>query len=292
MNDPVFHTQYLEPMHQASQMHFDEYSLFNATPINGAIGAEIKDVDLSQPLTDTFIAELESALLNHLVLVFRDQQLSPQNLTRLGQAFGELHVNPFAKGLKNIPEVMVVHSESNKTQRFAGKWHSDISWGKHPSLGSLLYAKTIPAFGGDTLFSNMYLAYESLPSEIKTLIQGKTAQHSAFANSFGDAEYGSAPEKPISQPVVRTHPVTKKPCLYVNEYFTLGIDGMGESESLTLLTALTQQCSRPDFCCRVSWQPGTLAFWDNRCTQHYATNDYPGQERVMHRVTITGDRPY
>ncbi len=274
-----------------TQISHHTYDRFTAKPINGAIGAELEGIDLSKPMDTETLAQVRSALLNHLIIVFRDQELSSQHLVDLGRQFGELHINPFVKGVDGFPEIMPVASKENAEKQFTGLWHSDISWDETPSLGSLLYAKELPEFGGDTLFANMYLAFDSLSERMRNMLDGLRAVHTVFQNHSAKAEHADAPDA-VTHPVIRTHPETGRKLLFVNEYFTSHIEGMSEPESASLLQYLYQHAARPDFNCRVRWQPGTLVFWDNRCTQHYATNDYLGQNRLMHRVTVIGDKPY
>ena len=282
---------YLGAIRYHGQCVDSDYGLFEARPVNGSLGAEIYGADLSQP-TEALVEALLEALTNHLVLFFKGQQLSPQQLSRLGHCFGELHINPFAPGLDGNPEVMEVRSEQNDVLRFAEKWHTDMSWEPCPTMGSILYAVRVPAFGGDTLFANMYLAWDQLAPELQAQIEGMQATHSSLVNHDGDAQFGEIPDEAVQHPVVRTHPVSGQKLLYVNEYFCTGIVGLPREQSDTLLRQLYQHATRPDFCCRYRWQPGDVAFWDNRCTQHYATNDYAGESRLMYRVAINGDRPY
>ena len=274
------------------QSRSGEYQWFKANPLCGALGVEIDAVDLSKTLTDGMLEELHRAFLNHLVLFFRAQDLSAPQLTRLGRNFGELHVNPFGEGHPDAAEVMLVRSEENEELRFAGKWHSDISWDENPSLGSILYAENVPTFGGDTLFANMYLACEALSPPLQKMLSRLNAVHTVDKGKFGGARYGDPFKDAVIHPVLRTHPDTGRLALFVNEYFTCAIEGMNPAESQTLLSFLFAHLVRPDFSCRFRWEPGSLAFWDNRVTQHYATNDYPGVSRRMHRVTIVGERPF
>ena len=275
-----------------SHSRLGEYQWFDANPVCGALGVEIEGIDLSTSLSDAVLEELNSALLNHLVLFFRAQTLDARQLVRLGRHFGELHINPFGDGHHDAPEVMLVRSEQNEELRFAGKWHSDISWDEHPSMGSILYAVKVPGFGGDTLFANMYLACEAFSPPMREIAGRLKAVHTVDRQKFGGARYGDRVADSVIHPVLRTHPDTKRQALYVNEYFTCGIEGMSQPESAALLRYFFAHIMRPDFGCRFRWEPGSLAFWDNRVTQHYATNDYPGFSRLMHRVTIVGERPF
>ncbi len=282
---------YLPPLSHDDQAVTPKHGLFSVRPMTGGLGAEIDDVDLAKPLADDMKSALRQALLHHLVLVFRDQQLGPEELVALGRTFGDLHVNPFVAGLESHPEIMQIRSEENEEARFAGRWHSDITWEERPSLGSLLYAKTIPTYGGDTLFANMYLAYESLSPTMRRTLDGLRGEHTAFQGHGRDAAFAEAPDK-VVHPLVRTHPETGRKALFVNEYFTCGIDGMTSDEAAPILDFLYRHMVRPEFTCRVRWSEGALVFWDNRCTQHYAANDYPNESRLMWRVTINGDKPY
>lgn len=282
--------EYLPPLSEARQA-FHDYERLTAEPITGALGAEISGVDLSKDLDETTLDEIRAALRNHLVLVFRDQKLEADDLVALGRRFGDLHVNPFVAGLEGHPEIMQIRSEENETARFAGRWHSDITWDRRPSMGSLLHARTIPPYGGDTLFANMYLAWDALSPTMQRLLDGLRAEHTAFQGHARAAAFADAPAK-VSHPLVRTHPETGRKALFVNEYFTCGIEGMSSDESRPLLDFLFAHMARPEFTCRIRWAANALVFWDNRCTQHYAANDYPGEQRLMWRVTVTGDEPY
>ncbi|NKB75473.1 MAG: taurine dioxygenase [Gammaproteobacteria bacterium] len=267
------------------------YHRFTLRPLNGALGAEILGVDFSQPIDDGMISEIRRALLNHMVVIFRTQNVSPSRLAKIGRYFGDLHINPFVSGTDDVKEVISIRSEENHEKRFTGLWHSDISWGAEPSMGSLLYAVTLPDCGGDTLFANMNMAYDTLSPGYKALLGGLKAEHRVDRFHHSKAQFADTPT-PVIHPVIRTHPETHKKSLFVNEYFTSRFENMSEEESRPMLDYLFEHAVRPDFTCRIQWSPGTLVFWDNRCTQHYATNDYSGQRRLMHRVTVAGDRPY
>ncbi len=268
----------------------DDYTSFSVTPISGALGAEVHGIDLAGSLGEPQLAELRRALGHHMVLVLRDQDLDAGGLVALGRAFGPLHINPFVPGVAGHPEVMEVRSEENETARFAGRWHSDITWAERPSLASLLHARIVPPFGGDTLFANMVLAWDALSPVMRRMLDGLKAEHTAFQGHEREASLARAPES-VSHPLVRTHPQSGRKALFVNEYFTRAIEGMTSDESRPILDFLFRHLIRPEFTCRVRWQRNTLVIWDNRCTQHYATNDYPGSRRLMWRVTVEGDRP-
>ncbi len=280
-----------DPISSDRGTRLNNYNHFSVQPICGALGAEISDIDLTNIEEESCLREIHDALMEYQVIAFRDQRLAPQQLVDIGRHFGDLNINPFVEGLEEAPEVMPIRSEENHEKQFTGLWHSDLSWHKNPSLGSLLYAVDVPVSGGDTLFANMYLALSTLSSGLQEMLRGLDAVHCLDRfNADLPRHEDLAPDGAI-HPVVRIHPVTRKEILFVNEYFTTRFDNMTESESAPLLKYLFENSVRPDFTCRIKWQPGTLVFWDNRCTLHYATNDYPGQRRLMHRITINGDSP-
>lgn len=284
------------------------FNRIEVRPIAGALGAEIGGVDLSQPLDDDTITEIRQALLNHLVIFFRDQDITPEQHKAFGRRFGDLYTHEFVGGIEGHPEIMLIAKEEGDQYNFGGTWHSDITYSEKPPLGSILYAKEVPAYGGDTMFANMYLAYETLSDDMRAFVDGLQAIHSASRIYGGKGEYvtndyqtghhgtrvktADIADQVTEHPVARTHPETGRKGLYVNSAFTIGIKGMSEEESRPILEYLYRHSVRPDFTCRFRWEKGSIAFWDNRAAQHYALNDYPGQRRVMHRVTIAGDRPF
>jgi taurine dioxygenase len=278
--------------------------MISVKPIAGALGAEVSGVDLSRSLPDATIGEIRRALLNHLVIFFHDQQLTPEQHLALGRRFGTLQVHDFVEAMAGYPEILEVRKEPKEKRNFGGGWHTDVSYLERPSLGSVLYALDVPEYGGDTLFANQYLAYEALSDGMKGLLEGLTAIHSASrpygpaaerAHSYGPTSmrfhFSERAQAEIEHPVVRTHVETCKKALYVNRTFTIRFRDMTEAESAPLLNYLCDHAVRPEFTCRFRWRPGAMAFWDNRCVQHNAINDYHGQRRVMHRVTIEGERP-
>ncbi|MBV8889597.1 MAG: TauD/TfdA family dioxygenase [Alphaproteobacteria bacterium] len=272
-------------------------------PIAGALGAEIGGVDLAEPLEEAVIGEIRRALLDHLVIFFRDQHLTPEQHLVFGRRFGSLQVHDFVGGTEGYPEIIEVRKEPEETRNFGGGWHTDVSYLERPALGSVLYAREVPEFGGDTMFANQYLAYETLSEGMRAMLDGMIAVHSArrpYGINSARARSGPASmrirlgedaEAEIEHPVVRTHPETGRKALYVNGNFTIRFKDMTEEESAPLLDFLERHAVRPEFTCRFRWQPNAIAFWDNRCVQHNAINDYQGQRRVMHRVTIEGERP-
>jgi taurine dioxygenase len=275
-------------------------SRLEVRPIAAALGAEIFGVDLAGPLDEDTVGALRRALLEHLVIFFRDQELSPPQLLALAERFGEPAEYPLIKGLPECPLVLPVIKEPQERVNFGGIWHSDTAYLERPALGTLLYALETPPAGGDTLFANMYLAYETLSEGMRRLLEGlrgvnvagKPATLKTREEMHGKRGTTADPEAISAvHPVVRTHSETGRKALYVNFAHTLRFEGMTEDESAPLLDYLFAHQIQPEFTCRFRWQPGSLAFWDNRATQHYPLNDYHGHRRVMHRVTLVGDRP-
>jgi len=269
-------------------------------PLAGAIGAEISGVDLSAPLDDDMIAEIRRAWLDHLVIFFRDQELAPAQFLAFARRLGEPIEYPFVKGIDDFPEITPVVKLENERVNLGGLWHSDTTYLDIPPMGTMLIAREVPPYGGDTLFGNMYLAYETLSPGLRRLLDGLVAVNSSAkadttktredrmrdgANPAARAEYVA------EHPVVRTHPETGRKALYVNGGHTVRFKGMTEEESAPLLRFLFAHQTRPELTCRFRWEKGSLAFWDNRCAQHNPINDYHGFRRVMHRVTLAGDRP-
>jgi taurine dioxygenase len=273
--------------------------------VSPALGAEIAGVDLAKPLTDDLFGEIHRAFLEHAVIFFRRQRLDPEVQIAFARRFGELDVHPIVKGTEEHPELIRVWKPAGERASFGVGWHSDNSFFERPSLGTMLYGVTVPPYGGDTLFASMEAAYEALSPAMREFLEDLVAIHSA-SRAYdpavtGEAKYrGEAPieyrfseaiREEVEHPVVRTHPETGRRGIYVNPMFTLRIKDVTEPESQALLGFLFEHCTRPEFTCRFRWEPGSLAFWDNRCVQHYAMDDYREFERVMHRVTIAGDRP-
>ena len=267
-------------------------------PIAGALGAEIEGVDLSQPLAAPVVAALRAALLEHLVIFFRDQKLTPQQQLAFARAFGEPVEYPQLKGLPDCPFITPVVKLEHERMNFGGVWHSDTTYLERPPMGSMLYALEVPPQGGDTLFANQYLAYETLSAGLRRTLEGlvgvNTSTKAAASKTREDRMRAAGEELKVlagEHPVVRTHPETGRKALYVNAGHTASFKGWSEEESRPLLEYLFAHQVRPEFTCRFRWQPGSLAFWDNRCAQHNPVNDYHGYRRVMHRVTLAGDVP-
>jgi alpha-ketoglutarate-dependent taurine dioxygenase len=266
----------------------------------GAIGAEIFGIDLAAPLDDETVAAIRRAWLDHLVIFFRDQELPPAQFLAFTRHFGEAVEYPFVKGIEGFPEITPVVKLEQERVNFGGLWHSDTTYLEIPPMGTMLVAREVPPHGGDTLFANMYLAYESLSAGMRRLLDGLVAVNSSAKadttktreDRMRDGANPAARKEYVAEhPVVRTHPETGRKALYVNGGHTMRFKGMTEEESAPLLRFLFAHQARPEFTCRFRWEVGSLAFWDNRCAQHNPINDYHGFRRVMHRVTLAGDRP-
>ena len=269
-------------------------------PISGALGAEVYGVDLTRRLNDVHIASIRKALLDHLVIFFREQFIEPAHQIAFAKRFGELVEYPLLKGLDAYPEIVPVIKLPGETANFGGLWHSDTTYVEKPPMAAILAAKELPPFGGDTLFSNMYLAYETLSVGMRRLLDGLTGISSSSKSRVRQtrenrmrtaAKTSRDVELKAEHPVVRTHSETGRKALYINYGHTIAFKGMTEAESEPLLNFLYAHQTRPEFTCCFRWRPGSIAFWDNRCTQHNPVNDYHGFKRVMHRITIAGDRP-
>jgi len=276
-------------------------STIDVRPITGSIGAEISGVNLAEELSSAAIADIRQALLDHLVIFLRDQDITPAQQLAFVSRFGEPDIYPFVKGLEDYPQITPILKLPDETINFGGVWHSDTVYQPTPPMATILYAKELPPTGGDTLFANQYQAYESLSAPLRKILDGLTAVNSAAKGSaahtrssrIADAGTGLAAEvMEAEHPVIRTHPETGRKALYVNTGHTVCFKGMTETESAPILNFLYQHQIKPEFCCRFAWAPGSLAFWDNRCTQHYPVNDYHGHTRLLHRITLKGDKPY
>ena len=269
--------------------------------IAGALGAEIDGVDLSEELAGETVAAIRRAWLEHGVIFFRDQErLSPVRFLAFARRFGEPVEYPFVKGIEGFPVITPVVKLEHERVNFGGLWHSDTTYLEEPPMASMLLAREVPPRGGDTLFANMYLAYETLSDGMKRLLEPLWAVNSSAKADVTrtredrlktDARDDVGKELLAEHPAVRTHPETGRKALYVNFAHTARFRGMTERESAPLLEYLFQHQVRPEFPCRFSWHAGSLALWDNRCAQHNPVNDYHGYRRVMHRITLAGERP-
>ena len=276
-----------------------------ATPLSGHLGAQIDGVDLSKPVEDRIFEEIHRAFLDHGVLAFRNQRLSHEDQIAFGRRFGELDIHPIAIGMEQYPEIIAVRKPKGERAAFGTSWHSDNTFFQKPSKASILYAVTVPPYGGDTIWASMERAYETLSRKMKEMLAGLVAVHSSSraydpavtgeARYRGEAainyRYSDAVYEESEHPVIRTHPETGRKGIFVNAMFTQRSVGLSESESEVLLGFLYDHATRPELTCRLRWEPGTLALWDNRCTQHYALDDYAEFERQMYRVSVGGDRP-
>ena len=269
-------------------------------PVAGALGAEILNVDLAHDLGEETIGAIRRAWLEHLVVFFRDQTLESERFLQLARRFGEVIEYPFVKGIEGFPQITPVVKLENEKMNFGGLWHSDTTYLEQPPMATMLIAREVPPFGGDTLFANMYLAYETLSEGMRRVLEGLVAVNSSAKADVtrtredrvrDGAKQDEKKQYTAEHRVVRTHPETGRKALYVNFGHTVRFKDMTEQESAPILNYLFQHTARPEFTCRFRWQAGSIALWDNRCTQHNPINDYHGYRRVMHRVTLAGDRP-
>jgi taurine dioxygenase len=272
--------------------------MITVTPIAGALGAEISGVRLDDDLDDDVVAEIRAAWLEHLVVFFRDQPIGDDAFVRFARRIGPIGRYPFVPGIDGHPEIIAVLKEPHETVNFGGIWHSDTAYLDHPPAATLLLAREIPPYGGDTMFANQYAAYEALSPGLRDLLEPLRAINSSamadVSKTREDRVKGGGPveEFEASHPVVRTHPETGRKALYVNVAHTARFDGMTEAESRPLLQYLFAHQVKPELTCRFRWQVGSLALWDNRCAQHNPINDYHGHRRLLHRITLEGDAPF
>jgi taurine dioxygenase len=270
-------------------------------PLAGALGAEIRGVDLKR---DAPWDAIHEAFLKYSVLVIRDQALEPADLMTVGARWGEPCYYPFVTGIEGFPFIFEVVKEESETVNFGGNWHSDTTYLAQPPLATLLYALETPTRGGDTLFTSTQKAYDALSEGMRALVDklvglnsaslkvtgGRRKMHSTIGGmKVHDME--QADELEAEHPAVRTHPETGRKALYVSRSHTISFKDMAEAESRPLIDFLQAHQTRPEFTCRVRWSPGTLTVWDNRCTQHCAVNDYHGQRRRMRRLTVGAQTP-
>ena len=273
------------------------------TPLGPTIGAEIGGVDLSQPLDDATIGAIRDALMAYKVICFRDQDITPEQQLAFGRRFGDVSVHPFVPHLEHLPEIMVLDNHKDNPVFSTDIWHSDETFREVPPMGSILRCVRRPEVGGDTLWADMCAAHDGLSDKMQSFLSGLEAIHDFknFRHKFDHLEpmerHRKLAEMEIelpnpAHPVIRTHPVTGRKALFVNEQFTIGIKGMRADESEALLRFLYTLPRIPEYQFRFHWEENSIVFWDNRPTQHYAANDYYPRRRTMHRVTIKGDRPF
>lgn len=271
---------------------------FEINPTSGALGAEIAGVDLAEPLDQFAVDELRGALNEYGVIFFRDQNISPEQHIAFAERFGRIDINRFFKAVSGHPQIAEVRKEPEQKSNIGGDWHTDHSYDQVPALGSILLARETPPRGGDTMFACMNLAYEALSDGLKKTLEGLRAVHSsrhvfgaasAYVKESGDRLGNTeAATQDAVHPVIVRHPESGKKILYVNSAFTTHFEGWTAKESAPLLKYLYEHAARPEFQTRFQWREGSIAFWDNRSTWHYAINDYHGARRLMHRITIAG----
>jgi taurine dioxygenase len=284
-----------------------EYRHIETRKIAGSLGSEVSGVNLVDELSDDIVAEIRTALLENLVIFFRNQDLTPERQLAFARRWGDIHLHPFMVGMEGHPEVLRIVKTPQDKKNFGGSWHTDQMFSPKPAMGTILYAVEVPSVGGDTMFTNQYLAYETLSDRMKSLIGGlrSVCVGDNFKKNGGRSRKDMYPRQ-MSQmmvkdpgdiqttsvhPLVRTHPETGRKALYIGGHVQ-SFDGMTDEESQPLIDLLMKHSTRPEFTCRFRWEKGSMAFWDNRCTQHFAVNDYPAETRIMHRVTVCGDSPY
>jgi len=274
-------------------------------PVTGAIGAVVEGADLSVTVEESLVQEVRTALWDHQVLFLRDQYLDIPQLKRLTQAFGPLQRLPYVEAVPDDPDVIGVRKKATdrKVAVFGGNWHSDFSFLAHPPAGSLLTAVEVPEVGGDTVWANQIAAYETLPPDLKEVVDGRAAIHVGKPHGVKFAPKGNRlsmikmvrndpkADRETHHPAVRTHPVTGQKSLFVNPVYTARLDGLSEAESELILDRLYWHATRPEFCCRHRWCAGDLVIWDNRSTLHFAVNDYDGFDRLLYRTTFSDDKP-
>ena len=262
------------------------------------MGVVITGVDLSQPISDDLAEQLVSLYAENGLIFFRDQKISPEDHIRLANVFGEININRFFAPVADYPNIAEVRKRPDDKFNIGENWHTDHSYDQIPAMGSILVAREVPKTGGDTLWANMYAAYDALSDEMKEKLLAMRAHHSTartFANKDAIPEEAKGRLKNLdlsivdaTHPVIIKHPLSGKSALYVNPDFTIRFDGMSEEESRPLLEELWAHSVKPEFICRFKWDVGSIAFWDNRATMHSAMNDYHGQARLMHRITLDG----
>ena len=267
-------------------------------PTSGSMGVEIHNVDLSKELSDSLFSEIRETFIAHGLIFFRDQELTPDDHLRFAKRWGEININRFFVKVEGYDQIAEVRKDPDQKINIGGAWHTDHSYDQIPAMGSILLAKETPKIGGDTLFANMYRAYETLSDGMKKTLESMKACHSSRHVFGAHTGYSEASNQRIGNPelatqdaihpVIITHPESKRKALYVNPEFTVNFEGWTVEESKPLLDYLTEHTTQQENTTRFQWEPGSIAFWDNRCTWHFALNDYPGETRLMHRITVEG----
>ncbi len=283
-----------------------QYRHIETHPIAGALGAEITGVSLAGDIAEPIMAEIRSALWQHQVIFFRGQDITPDQQVAFARRWGEIHLHPYVAGLPEHPEIIEIKKSEGDKRNFGGTWHTDQMFNPRPAMATMLYCRQVPDHGGDTLWSNQYLALETLSPAMQAML----APLKVVAKGEGTKKYGGKSRREyygntLAQvrvldpgdlqttsvhPLLRTHPETGRKALYVGSHVDT-FDGMTEAESAPLIDFLMAHSIRPEHTCRFRWAPGSMAIWDNRCTMHFAINDYPPGTRRMHRITIRGDVP-
>lgn len=284
-----------------------QYRHLQAHKIAGSAGAIIEGIDLSHELSEDQLNEVRAALLDNCVIFFRDQKITPAQQLAFAKRWGGIHLHPFMEGMPDYPEILEIVKLPTDKKNFGGSWHTDQMFSPAPAMGTILYALEVPSAGGDTMFTNQYLAYESLSEAMRRMLDplkvvcvgDNFKQHGGKSRKdrYSDAMSQMKVRDPGNvqttsvHPLVRTHPETGRKALYIGGHVQ-HFDGMTDEESQPLMDFLMKHSIRPEFTCRFRWETGSLAFWDNRCVQHFAVNDYPAETRIMHRITVQGDVPY
>ena len=276
-----------------------QYKPIKVTPLSRFVGAEVSGVEIARGLSDQQFLELRQAFVKHSVIFIRNQNITPDEHIEFAKRWGEISVNRFFQAVDSHPVIAEVRKEAHQKLNIGSTWHTDHSYDQVPAMGSILYARVVPKLGGDTLFSSMYAAYEHLSDGMKNTLLRMRAEHSS-RHAFGEAAYIGLDEvedrlsnaaeatQDAVHPVIIKHPLSGKSALYVNGEFTVKFEGWSKEESQPLLDYLYSHAYKNEFTCRFKWTQGSLAIWDNRATQHCALNDYDGEQRLMHRITISG----
>ena len=272
------------------------YAAIDVRPATPRIGADISGIDITRSLSNRQVAELHHALADHLVLFFRDQRFTLESQKAFGRMFGELHIHPNTPGPQGHPEILPIHADASSKRVNGEYWHSDVSCDPEPPMGSILHLHTVPPSGGDTIFASAYAAYDALSDRMKAYLADLTAFHSGErwyrrVNALRNVDDRGREFPSAHHPVVRTHPITCRKALFVNRGFTYRINEVPEEESDAVLSFLFAHAERTEFQVRFRWDVNSVAFWDNRATQHLALWDYFPHTRSGNRVTIKGDRP-
>jgi taurine dioxygenase len=280
----------------------ENYSTITITPISRFVGAEIGNVDIAAGLSEEQFLEIRRAFVTHGVIFIRDQDLTPDQHIEFAKRWGEINVNRFFQAVDTHPVIAEVRKEPSQKSNIGSAWHTDHSYDQIPAMGSILYAREVPKIGGDTLFSSMYAAYDHLSDGMKDTLLRMSAEHSS-RHAFGEAAYVDRDMDDVADrlsntadaiqdathPVIIKHPLSGRSALYVNGDFTVKFEGWSKQESQPLLDYLYQHARQNEFTCRFKWQKGSIAIWDNRATHHCALNDYQGERRLMHRITVEGE---